>query len=119
MAISISAVNTGFPHLDYYKTLWKLSFKGSPKQGWQHTTSPENLLLPLATISVTLCVLLFFPLKHYKHLQEFQIALKTMNASPPLRRVWWGQLLAAILVSAMTQWSSAPSEKDEGLSRAC
>lgn len=23
MAISISAVNTGFPHLDYYKTLWK------------------------------------------------------------------------------------------------
>lgn len=67
----------------------------------------------------TKCVLLFFPLKHYKHLQEFQIALKTMNASPPLRRVWWGQLLAAILVSAMTQWSSAPSEKDEGLSRAC
>lgn len=69
-------------------------------------------------LSDTVCAFVF----SFEALQtpsRIQIALKTMNASPPLRRVWWGQLLAAILVSAMTQWSSAPSEKDEGLSRAC
>lgn len=38
------------------------------------------------------------------------MALRTINASLPLRRVWWGQLLAASLVSAIIQWSSAPSE---------
>lgn len=56
------------------------------------------------------CVLLFFPLKHYKPLQEFQMALKITNASSPARRGWWGQLLAESLVSAITQWRSAPSE---------
>lgn len=55
----LSAVNTGFPHLDYYKTLWKLGLKGFPRQGWQHTTSPENLLLPLAIPSMTLSVCSF------------------------------------------------------------
>lgn len=75
MAISISAVNTGFPHLDYYKTLWK-QFRISGlregfwfcNQGWWQTTSPENKLLPLATTSTTLSVWGCFLSKQFKHL---------------------------------------------------
>lgn len=63
----------------------------------------------------TKCVLLFSPLKHYKHLQEFQMALKTMP-HPPKKSLGGDSSLQQALYLQLLNGAVFP-QKDEGLSQ--